>query len=110
MLPDIVKVQKQWEEKFNVGVEELEKSLAQMDSAQIIQTLTDFSNLQAESSTQAWKELGIFLLVKYLDGQERKVDENGKFERNEYGECLYPNRPAYPEKYLRTIIHETTQE
>ncbi len=110
MLPDIVKVQKQWEEKFNVGVEELEKSLAQMDSTKIIQTLTDFSNLQAESSTQAWKELGIFLLVKYLDGQERKVDENGKFERNEYGECLYPNRPAYPEKYLRTIIHETAQE
>ena len=88
MLPDIVKVQKQWEEKFNAGVEELEKSLAQMDSTQIIQALTDFSNLQAESSTQAWKELGIFLLVKYLDGQERKVDENGKFERNEYGECL----------------------
>ena len=109
MMPDIKKVQAAWEDKFNSQVAAVDAQVAEMDQEKAIEFLTKYSCAQAEESTAAWKELGIYLLIKYLDGQQRK-EENGQFLRNEYGEPASPNRPSYPAEFLQTIKSQIAHE
>lgn len=109
MLPEIRKVQTQWEEYFEMMVPAMDKAVAEMPTSDAQQHLTEFSCSQAESSTQAWNRLFDYLLVKYLDGQQRK-EENGQFKRNEWGEPVMPMRPSFPEEFLRQIAPEIAHE
>ena len=104
MMPDIKKVQAAWEDKFNAQVEAVDAQVAEMDPAKATEFLTKYSCAQAQESTAAWKELGIYLFVKYLDGQERK-EKDGQFLRNAYGEPEGPNRVPYPTSFLESV-HE----
>ncbi len=109
MMPDIKKVQSAWEDKFNSQVEAIDAQVANMDAAQAAAFLTKYSVSQAQESTAAWKELGIYLFVKYLDGQERK-EENGQFLRNAYGSPEMPNRTPYPTEFLQKIAPVVAHE
>lgn len=109
MKPDILRVQQTWEEKFNNQVAVIDQEVAAMSEQQAQKFLTDYSCTQANLSTAAWKDLFIYLMTKYLDGQIRK-EENGQFKRNEWGEPTGPNRPPYPEEYLRMFQNEVWHE
>ncbi len=109
MLPDIQKVQSAWEDKFNSQIAVIDQQVATMDQQQAQKFLTDYSCLQAQESTVAWKELSIYLFVKYLDGQQRK-EKDGQFLRNAYGEPEGPNRVPYPAEYLQTIHEHVAHE
>ena len=109
MLPDIKKVQSAWEDKFNAQVEAIDAQVADMDATQAAEFLTKYSCAQAQESTAAWKELGIYLFVKYLDGQERK-EKDGQFLRNAYGEPEGPNRTPYPSSFLENIHEHIAHE
>ena len=109
MMPDIKKVQAVWEDKFNSQVEVVDAQVANMDAAQAAEFLTKYSCAQAQESTAAWKELGIYLFVKYLDGQERK-EKDGEFLRNAYGEPEGPNRTPYPSEFLQKIAPVVAHE
>jgi dipeptidase len=109
MMPDIKKVQSAWEDKFNSQVEAIDAQVANMDAAQAAAFLTKYSVSQAQESTAAWKDLGIYLFVKFLDGQQRK-EENGQFLRNAYGSPEMPNRPPYPTEFLQEIAPVVAHE
>ena len=109
MMPDIKKVQTMWENRFNAKVEEVDQTVANMNAKDAQVWLTRYSNVQAEKVTQAWKQLGIYLFTKYLDGQERK-EKNGKFLRNEYGQPEGPNRVPYPASFLESIHEQIAHE
>ena len=109
MMPDIKKVQAVWEDKFNSQVEVVDAQVAEMDATQATEFLTKYSCAQAQESTAAWKELGIYLFVKYLDGQERK-EKDGEFLRNAYGEPEGPNRVPYPAEFQRSIHEHIAHE
>ena len=109
MLPDIKKVQTAWEDKFNSQVAAIDAQVADMDATQAAEFLTKYSCAQAQESTAAWKELGIYLFVKYLDGQERK-EKDGQFLRNPYGEPEGPNRTPYPSSFLENIHEHIAHE
>jgi hypothetical protein len=109
MMPDIKKVQAAWEDKFNAQVEVVDKAVAEFNDADKTAWLTKYSCSQAERLHQAWKELGIYLFVKYLDGQERK-EQDGQFLRNPYGEPEGPNRKPYPTEFLRSIQEHIAHE
>ena len=109
MMPDIKKVQAAWEDKFNSQVEAIDAQVADMDAAQAAAFLTKHSVAQAQESTVAWKELGIYLFVKYLDGQERK-EKDGEFLRNAYGEPEGPNRVPYPNSFLESVHEHIAHE
>ena len=109
MMPDIKKVQAAWEDKFNAQVEAVDTQVANMDAAQAAEFLTKYSCAQAQESTAAWKELGIYLFVKYLDGQERK-EKDGQFLRNAYGEPEGPNRVPYPTSFLESVHEHIAHE
>ena len=109
MLPDIQKVQSAWEDKFNAQVEVVDEAVAELNAADKAAWLTQYSCLQAQESTAAWKELGIYLFVKYLDGQQRK-EKDGQFLRNPYGLPEGPNRVPYPAEFLQTIHEHVAHE
>ena len=109
MMPDIKKVQAAWEDKFNAQVEAVDAQVAEMDPAKATEFLTKYSCAQAQESTAAWKELGIYLFVKYLDGQERK-EKDGEFLRNAYGEPEGPNRVSYPTSFLESVHEHIAHE
>ena len=109
MMPDIKKVQAAWEDKFNSQVEAIDAQVAEMDSAKATEFLTKYSVAQAQESTAAWKDLGIYLFVKYLDGQERK-EKDGEFLRNPYGEPEGPNRTPYPTSFLESVHEHIAHE
>ena len=109
MMPDIKKVQAAWEDKFNAQVEAVDAQVAEMDPAKATEFLTKYSCAQAQESTAAWKDLGIYLFVKHLDGQERK-EKDGEFLRNAYGEPEGPNRTPYPTSFLENIHEHIAHE
>ena len=109
MLKDIRKQQKAWEDYFNVLVPAIDKAVEGMDTAAARNILTHFSCEQAEQSTAAWKKLGEYLLVKYMDGVIKK-EADGKFVTNEAGIAEEIIRPGYPEEYLRIIAPTEKKE
>lgn len=109
MVPDIQRVQSTWEDKFNAQVAVVDEMVAAMSASEKADWLTKYSNLQANESHQAWKELCIYLFTKYLDGQERK-EQDGQFLRNPYGEPVGPNRTPYPTEFLQKIAPVVAHE
>ena len=109
MMPDIKKVQAAWEDKFNSQVAAVDAQVANLDAAQAAEFLTKYSCNQAEESTTAWKELGIYLFIKYLDGQQRK-EKDGEFLRNDYGLPEGPNRVPYPASFLESVHEHISHE
>ncbi len=109
MLPDIRRAQSQWEEYFNLLVPAMDRAVLELSPTDAQTQLTNFSCEQAEASTAAWRKLGEYLLVKYLDGQE-KAEQDGRFLQNESHIPPSVPRPNYPEAYLRSIAPETAVE
>ena len=112
MLPDIKKVQKSWEDRFNSQVDAIDRKVADMNESERRAFLTDYSCRQADESTAAWNELFTYLTVKYIDGNIRK-EENGQFKRNEWGEPVGPQRVGYPKEFQdlfkKDLYHEKAQ-
>ena len=105
MLPDIKKVQTHWENNFNSLVNVIDKVTINMTETEAREFLTSFSHLQAENSTAAWKKLGEYLLVKYMDGNIKK-EANGKFMENEFHIPPGIIRAGYPEEFLREMVKQ----
>jgi dipeptidase len=105
MYPDIKKVQNQWESDFNILVPAIDKVAVGMSETDARIFLTSFSNSQAENSTAAWKKLGEYLLVKYMDGNIKK-EKDGKFVQNEDKIPTGLIRAGYPEEFLHKMVNE----
>ena len=109
MYPHIRELQQAWDEKFNAQVEGIDNKVSELSEEAVCDFLTAYSCTQAENLVADWQRLGIYLMTKFIDGQERK-EENGQFKRNPYGGSCSPNRLKYPEPFLRTIAPEVTHE
>ena len=106
MLPDIQFRQQQWENRFMEELVQLENKTFEMSEADRTEYLTKYSILQAEAVVTDWKELFGYLMVKFLDGVEKRQDENGAFLRTPEGESDRPDRFKPSEDYLRSIADE----
>ena len=107
MIPDIRRVQSEIEDSFAAGVAAIEPQAAALcasgDFQAARQLLSDFSHRQADTSTARYKQLGDYLLVKYLDGNVKR-EKDGTFERTETGMPAYPMFPGYSDQFYRSII------
>lgn len=106
MLPDVQFRQQQWENRFMEDVAQLENKTFEMSEADRAAYLTRYSCLQAEALVADWKDLFGYLMVKFLDGVEKRQDENGQFLRTPEGLSQSPNRFKPSEEYLRSIADE----
>lgn len=68
--------------------------------------MSNYTNQVAQSTIDAWKQLGEYLVVKYNDGVVRRT-KDGKFLRNEIGQPASPIRPGYPEDFLKEYVKQT---
>ena len=109
MYPHIRETQQIWDDKFNTQVAGVDEKAASLNEEDARAFLTNYSCSQAENLVADWQKLYIYLITKFIDGQERK-EENGQFKRNPYGNSCGPNRLHLPETYLRKIAPETNPE
>ena len=108
MIEDIRPLQRQIETAFNEQQPKLEKSVLDIfydEPAKALATLDQYSREAADSSTVRWRELGEYLMVKYLDGN-RKREKDGQFLYNPYGLPEYPDFPGYSDDYYRAIVED----
>lgn len=108
MIPDIRKAQIALEDSFEREQPELEakaKELYAGSPEEAIKFLNDYSIKQATGATGKFKELGEYLLVKFLDGNMKK-ERDGKFARTPDGYPESPNFPGYNEEYYRAIVRD----
>lgn len=68
-----------------------------------IDFLTDYSIDKAQQMIDRWRQLGIYLIVKYND-MAIKPDEDGRFIRTETGLGATVERPGFPENVAREIV------
>lgn len=111
MIPDIRKVQRRLEDKYRGGRAAQEKKLKQLAEAGDAAALAAEANAEgaaiAAEATQEAKKLAEYLMVRYCDGNVKKVDDNGNFIYSEYGLPIYPDFPGYDERYYREIVKQT---
>lgn len=105
MIKDIRQKQQQIEghwQSIQPAIEARAMEIAKSDGeAAAVEFLTNYSCQLADQSTAAWRELGEYLMVKYIDGNV-KLEKDGKFVE-ENGLVAFPHQPGYSEEFYRTI-------
>jgi dipeptidase len=107
MIEDIKKVQKQYEDKFELFQKPIEmaaQELYKKDKNAAIEYLTDYSVSSSENVVEAWRQLYKDLMVKYNDGYINDFtapgNENGRHPKgvgygNETFKRAIEERPGY---------------
>lgn len=106
MIEDIRKVQSELENGYKETLPAIDRAAAELynnNPEEARKFLTWFSSTNSDSATARWKQLGEYLLVKYIDGNVKK-EENGKFTRNAYGMPSAPDFPGYDEEFYKAIV------
>lgn len=109
MIEDVKKVQNELESKFIKETAEVDKTastLLKADKNKAIAYLTEYSVKAGNTTFKRWKELGHYLLVKYIDGNIKK-EKDGKFLYNGYNQAASPLQPGYPESWKKKVVEET---
>ena len=110
MTPDVRKVQSELETKYVNNTEAVDKAALELfnkDPELAREFLTDYSTSVGERTFKRWKELGHYLLVKYMDGNVKK-EKDGKFIYNGHGGNIPPNpdQPGYPDWWYEKIAED----
>jgi hypothetical protein len=112
MIGDIAAVRDSLEDRFDrqqAEVDSLAAVLYKENTASATRYLTDYVAAEANGATAAYRDLGIYLLVKYLDGNEKR-ERNGQFERTPEGTAADPLHPAYSDDFYRAIVRQRGDE
>lgn len=111
MIGDIRRVQCGLEDDFERSVvmsaDSVALGLYGSAPSEAVAYLTRYSNDAAERSTARWKELGEFLMVKFLDGNVKRQNPDGSFYTNEYGMPDKVMFPGYSQEYYEEIVRKT---
>lgn len=106
MIKDIRQVQQELEDGYRKALPAIDRAaleLLKQDPAEARKFLTWFSSTTADRATARWKELGEYLLVKYIDGNVKR-EANGVFQRSPHGMPVAPHFPGYDEAFYRQIV------
>jgi dipeptidase len=109
MMEDVRKVQSELENKFAIEVPAIDAAagvLYETDPDMAREFITNYSVSTGTYTVKRYKELGQFLLVKYIDGNI-KLEENGKFLRSPEGYPLSPDQPGYPDSWKAIVVKDT---
>lgn len=107
MIPDIRKVQGNLEAEFALETDSLKKIVKDMDYATAAAHLTQHSLEASADYVKKYRNLGEYLLVKFMDFNIKK-ERDGKFARTPEGMPEYPQFGGYDDpRYFRSIVNET---
>ena len=80
-------------------------ALLKNSTSDVTAFLNEYTARESNGATEAYKDLGIYLLVKYLDGNI-KQEKDGEFARTPYGMADRPQQPKYSEEFYRAIVNQ----
>ncbi len=80
--------------------------LYSIDKQKAIRFLNDYSIEKAQQMLTRWKQLAIYLIVKYND-MAIKPEENGKFKLTDTGLGARVKRVGYPESFAKKLVEST---
>lgn len=110
MIPDIRKVQGSLEKKY-LDREATDAALLALYEAGNAEAFEKAVNADgaaiAREATDAYRDLAQYLLVKYLDGNLKATDENGKFIYTPDHMPAKPKFPGYNKEYYENIVRST---
>ncbi len=111
MIGDIRKVQSGLEDLFRVGAAKEDETLLSLLESGGTQAVAQAANTRAahvaKLATDAYRELDRFLVVRFMDGNRKKLDDRGKFIYSEHGMPVYPEFPGYDKTYFEQIVRST---
>ncbi len=111
MIDDIRKVQGALEKSFHEGAAQEDEALVAMLEAQGPEAVVAAANARAaqvtRQATDAYRDLDRYLVVRFMDGNRKKVDADGKFIYSEHGMPVYPEFPGYDKTYFEQIVRST---
>ncbi len=108
MMEDVRKVQTELEEKYITEVAAIDAAATVLNETNpdlAREFITNYSVNMGDYTVQRYKELGQYLLVKYIDGNIKK-EENGQFLRSKDGYPLSPNQPGYSEQWKDIVVKD----
>lgn len=109
MVGDLKALQSEIENRFNHNQDSIEAAamaLYKTNPSAAKKMLTNYTVACAQSTHDAWRKLGEFLVVKYCDGVVRQ-ERNGKFLKDKWGMALPVKRPGYPAEFLKEYVKQT---
>ncbi len=109
MFPSLEEVRDSLEQSYFSKQEEIEKvaqAKCKSNPADAVAYLTEYSNNTAQQMLARWKQLAVYLIVKYND-MAVKPEKDGKFLRTKTGLGVSVQRPGYPEKVARELVKQT---
>lgn len=111
MIPDIRKVQNKLEKGFFEQVKANDPKLKAMVEAGDMDAYRNAVNAlgaqDAKEATDRYRDLAVYLFVKFMDGNRKNTDADGNFIKSQYGVPVYPEFPGYDEKYYENIVKES---
>ncbi len=111
MIGDIRKVQSGLEDLFRIGAAKEDETLLSLLESGGTQAVAQAANTRAahvaKLATDAYRELDRFLVVRFMDGNRKKLDNRGKFIYSEHGMPVYPEFPGYDKTYFEQIVRST---
>ncbi|MCI6618126.1 MAG: C69 family dipeptidase [Prevotella sp.] len=87
-------------------IEDRAQALYQADEAAAVKFLNDYSNEKAQQMLARWKQLAIYLIVKYND-MAVKPEKDGRFLRTKTGLGAAVKRPGYPNAFAKKLVDTT---
>jgi dipeptidase len=108
MIGDVRKVQTELESKFITEVAAIDAAAEVLNETNpdlAREFITNYSVTMGDYTVRRYKELGQFLLVKYIDGNIKK-EENGQFLRTGDGYPMNPDQPGYPEQWKEIVVKD----
>ncbi len=108
MIPDIRKVQKSLEDSIAVDVAVALEQIPAFDDETAATLTQDLADIWAKKATDAYRDLSTYLFVKFMDGNIKKLDGEGRFLRTPEGIPAYPEFGGYEDtRYFENIVKET---
>lgn len=105
MIPDIRRVQGDIETQIAKEVATLYEEVPSLDDDAARKLLNDHTAMWAADYTRRYKQLGDYLLVKYLDGNIKR-EADGEFLRTSTGMPASPVFGGYDDRYYRSIVSD----
>lgn len=112
MIVDVNNVRNALMDKWDAEQDSIDAKAAELlanSTSDATAFLNEYSARESNNATEAYKNLGIYLLVKYMDGNI-KIEKDGKFARTPYGVAEYPMQNKYSEDFYRAIVNQRGDE
>ena len=84
------------------------KMLEGGNRGQAVRMLTEFCARRSQTLFNTWNDLSNYLLVKYMDGNVKRQNEDGRFQDNGSGKPIpaSPIHPKFRERWLRAVVKD----